>query len=596
MVYDGLVSREETAALAASRLSGRVVRTSLVTAAWLLTLALVPVVAGAAITVSSLTPSVSSIQAGGHPDLSVSFSLKASGAPETVKDLDLGFPPGLFLAPSGSQLCAPEDFDSSECPSTSQVGLITIYADYEGDPSHLMGTEPVYLLKPTAEEPERLGFAFPTVGTGVEIPVHLRTGSDYGVDLALQGLPPSAPVTSAKLSLWGVPGSPSHDTHRPLPGECAGLTVEECILPSRPPGSWEVPFLTNPTHCGATLQATLALDTYEQPDVIVSSAESMATITGCDQLPFGPELQAVLTSAETSSPSGIDLRLRLPNSQGVKILEPAAVRWLGLELPSGFRVNSAAAHALGVCTDAEFGPETNEPAECPVASRVGAISLDLAGFEAPLEGEAFFGTPLSDAYLILLDASGPGERIKLEVLLEPEFEGLPPILEFSELPQIPIRDLDLNIAGSAGLLVTAPKCGIYLAESAIEPWSFGLPVFSTQPLTLSSGLGGSPCSGPPTGPTASPPPAGHTPPPVARITTRLPKRTARPKIKFKFVSDRPDSTFECKLDKAPWRACASPKAIRGLAPGKHVFRVRAVDAAGNRGPTSRVTWRAVSAR
>jgi hypothetical protein len=69
------------------------------------------------------------------------------------------------------------------------------------------------------------------------------------------------------------------------------------------------------------------------------------------------------------------------------------VRWLGLELPSGFRVNSVAAHALGVCTDAEFGPETNEPAECPVASRVGAISLDLAGFEAPLEGEAFFGTP-----------------------------------------------------------------------------------------------------------------------------------------------------------------------------------------------------------
>lgn len=55
-------------------------------------------------------------------------------------------------------------------------------------------------------------------------------------------------------------------------------------------------------------------------------------------------------------------------------------------------------------------------------------------------------------------------------------------------------------------------------------------------------------------------------------------------MKFKFVSDRSVPTFECKLDKAQWRDCVSPKTVRGLAPGKHVFRVRAMDAAGNRGP------------
>jgi hypothetical protein len=594
LIYDGLVGREETPALAASRLSGRVARSSLASVAWLLALALVPVAAGAAITVSSLTPSVSPTEAGTHPDLSISFSLKASGDPETVEDLNLGLPPGLFLAPFGSQLCAPEDFDSSECPLTSEVGLITIYADYEGDPSHLMGTEPVYLLEPTAEEPERLGFAFPIVGTRVEIPVRLRTGSDYGLDLAIQELPPSAPVTSAELSLWGVPGAPSHDTQHPLPGECAGLTMAKCILPSRPPGIWEVPFLTNPTHCGAPLQAVLALNTYEQPDVIVTSAGSMATITGCNKLPFGPQLQVALTSAETSSPSGIDLHLRLPSSEGVKILEPSAVRWLGLELPPGFRVNQAAAHALGVCTDAEFGLGTDEPAKCPAASMVGTISLDLGGFDTPLEGEAFFGTAASDYYRILLDASGSGERIKREVLLEPEFEGLPPILELSELPQIPIRDLELSIEKSARLLVTAPTCGTHLAESAIEPWSFEPLVISSQPLTLSSGPGESSCSSPPTGPPSSPPPPDPARPPVARITTHLPKRTTRPKMKFEFVSNRPVSTFECKLDKPRWRDCASPKTVRGLAPGKHVFRVRAMDAAGNRGPVDRVIWHVVA--
>lgn len=596
MVYDGLVSGEKTPTPASPRSSGRAARALLAWAAWLLALALVPVTAGAAITVDSLTTAVSTTQAGQHADLSVSLSLGASGDPETVKELDLGLPPGLFLAPFGSQLCAPEDFDASECPLQSQVGLITIHADYEGNPSHLMGTEPVYLLEPTAEEPARLGFAFPGVEAPVEIPVRLRTGSDYGLDLALQGLPPSAPLVGAELSLWGIPGDSSHDTSRPLPDECAGLTMESCIVPPRPPGAWPVPLLTNPTHCGAPLQATLALDTYEQPDVIVSSAGSMATTTGCDKLPFGPELQVALTSAETSSASGISLDLRLPGAEGVEVLEPAAVRWLGLELPPGFGVNRVAAHTLDVCTDAEFGLDTDEPAECPAASRVGTISLDLAGFDTPLEGEAFFGTALSDVYRILLDASGPGERIKLEVLLEPEFEGLPPLLEFPELPQIPIRDLELSIEDSAGLLVTAPTCGTYLAESAIEPWSSGPLAISSHPLTLSSGPGESACSGSSTGGPPPPPPPDSARPPVATITTDPPERTAKPRMKFKFVSDRPASTFECKLDKAPWRHCASPKTVRGLDPGKHVFKVRAIDAAGNRGPADRVIWRVVAAK
>lgn len=592
LVYDGSVSREKPPAPAVSRLSGRKARALLAWAAWLLALALIPVTAGATTTVDSLTTSVSTTQAGQHPNLSVSFSLGASGDPETVKELDLGLPPGLFLAPFGRLLCAPEDFDSSECPPQSQVGLITIYADYEGDPSHLMGTEPVYLLEPTAEETARLGLAFPVVGAPVEIPVRLRTDSDYGLDLSLQGFPQSAPVTSAELSLWGVPEDLSHDTHRPLPGECAGVAAASCTLPPRPPGSSPAPFLTNPTHCGVALPLILALNTYEQPDVTVTSAGNMGAITGCSNLPFGPELQVALTSEETNSPSGIGLDLRLPGAAGVKVLEPAEVRWLGLEFPPGFRVDPAAAAALGVCTEAEFGFDTDEPATCPATSRVGTVSLELAGFDAPLEGEAFFGTALSNAYQILLDASGSGARVKLEALLEPEFEGLPPILEVAELPQIPVRDLDLSIEDSAGLLVTPSSCGTYLAEGAIESWGSGPLAISSFPLTLNSGPNGGSCSGPETGRAPTP---GPVPPLVATIRTHPPAKTTRSRMKFKFVSNPPASAFECKLDKAPWRRCTSPKTVRGLAPGKHVFRVRAINPTGNRGPADQVTWRVLTA-
>ncbi len=55
------------------------------------------------------------------------------------------------------------------------------------------------------------------------------------------------------------------------------------------------------------------------------------------------------------------------------------------------------------------------------------------------------------------------------------------------------------------------------------------------------------------------------------------KRTA----KFKFVSSEPNSTFQCKLDKKPFKRCRSPKKYKRLKPGKHVFKVRAIDAAGN---------------
>ena len=54
---------------------------------------------------------------------------------------------------------------------------------------------------------------------------------------------------------------------------------------------------------------------------------------------------------------------------------------------------------------------------------------------------------------------------------------------------------------------------------------------------------------------------------------------------FEFVADDKNATFECSLDGAEFAACASPTTYLGLKEGEHVFRVRAVDAAGNRDPT-----------
>jgi hypothetical protein len=60
------------------------------------------------------------------------------------------------------------------------------------------------------------------------------------------------------------------------------------------------------------------------------------------------------------------------------------------------------------------------------------------------------------------------------------------------------------------------------------------------------------------------------------------------KVKLTFGSDEPGSTFECKLDKKPFKSCTSPRTYKHLKPGKHKFKVRAIDAAGNVDPTPAV--------
>jgi Bacterial Ig-like domain len=58
------------------------------------------------------------------------------------------------------------------------------------------------------------------------------------------------------------------------------------------------------------------------------------------------------------------------------------------------------------------------------------------------------------------------------------------------------------------------------------------------------------------------------------------KKSHKRKAKFRFSSDEPGSSFECKLDRKPFKACDSPFKKK-VKPRKHKFRVRAIDQAGN---------------
>jgi hypothetical protein len=81
------------------------------------------------------------------------------------------------------------------------------------------------------------------------------------------------------------------------------------------------------------------------------------------------------------------------------------------------------------------------------------------------------------------------------------------------------------------------------------------------------------------------PGGGDTDPPNTKI-----KKGPRGKIEtdtatVKFKSNEPGSTFACKLDRKKYKRCRSPKRLKNLDRGKHKFKVRATDAAGNTDPS-----------
>lgn len=83
---------------------------------------------------------------------------------------------------------------------------------------------------------------------------------------------------------------------------------------------------------------------------------------------------------------------------------------------------------------------------------------------------------------------------------------------------------------------------------------------------------------------AVPPPGsggnGDADPPNTKIKRGPKGKTADRTPKFRFKADEP-ATFDCKLDRKRWRPCESPRKFRRRGFGRHKFKVRATDLAGN---------------
>ena len=65
---------------------------------------------------------------------SASITLAEPGQPEAAASVDINFPEGVFGNPNAVPTCTVSDLALSRCPLASQVGTVTLHANYLGDP------------------------------------------------------------------------------------------------------------------------------------------------------------------------------------------------------------------------------------------------------------------------------------------------------------------------------------------------------------------------------------------------------------------------------------------------------------------------------
>jgi hypothetical protein len=462
--------------------------------------------------IGSFEASISTQQAGAHPDVSTSFTLENPGEPEASKEVILNLPEGLFGNPNAITRCTSSDFALQQCPVETQAGIVTIWANYEGKvpPTYpqynLLGTAPIYDVEPQAEEETaRFGLYVPSLNIPISMPVEVRTGSDYGLRLRVAGISQLIPLAGARVNIWGFPAAGSHNVERfgkgspGSPSGCPGLEDTSCTT-SHQAGIAVHPLVDNPTVCtGETLPVTLSNRTYQDPGKLTEAEDEFEPMTGCEKINFYPVLNAQTTSDETDAPSGLDLELHAQQFETFA-LSPSQIRSATVTLPEGLTINPDAADGQTACSDAQAHFGTEAPASCPDNAKIGTLELDTPALSGPLHGSLYFGEPKpGNQYRIFLVADGFGIHAKLVGSLHPDpqtgqvtavFDG-----DGQGLPQVPFESFNFHIfASQRGLLATPTHCATYTVDSVFVPWNDVLAPQPSQPtFGLSSGPNGRPC-------------------------------------------------------------------------------------------------------
>jgi hypothetical protein len=465
----------------------------------------------------------STLQAGAHSDWVTSFAFEPEGeGGETYNDarnimveLPAGFDASDTAVPtcSQAQLLAQNLITGlgylSECPVSSQVGMIEVEIFAVGDfiPEQLV--VPVYNMEVTSfGTTAELGYKT-VVFTGL-LQVGVRPG-DEGLTGSTFNIPKVGEVHKVKVTIWGVPAAPEHDAlrgavcgeNREIPPVCRN----EYGAP-QPANIHPEPFLANPTSCGM-FEARMQADSWEEPFDWTRASDMVGPVVECERVPFEPSIEAQPSTRSAESPTGLEVGLVVPQTWERQFtIATSNLKNAKVTLPEGMTANPGLAEGLGACTPEQYASETSSslPGEgCPAESKIGSIEIETPLLNEKIPGAIYIATPY-DNIPEFGDAEHPGgSLLALYVVAKDPTKGIlikvagkitpnpvtgQLVTTFDENPQQPFSKFTLKFRpGATAPLISPPACGSYDVQGELSPWSAPEePRFiSSQPFLLTSG-------------------------------------------------------------------------------------------------------------
>jgi hypothetical protein len=466
-------------------------------------------------------------QAGSHPfqlttTLMLNQTANPARPPALPKDLRFDLPPGLIGNPTPFPQCTTFQFSANaeegvnQCPQDTVVGVadVTIepFAEPEGN-ALVTFPVPLFNLTPAVGEPARFAFDIETVP--VILDTSVRTGGDYGVTVSVNNISELAAFLSARVTFWGVPGDPRHDSARGW--DCIrgnhyngykelvelGFVHPCAPLSQRTPP----PLLALPTSCTGALQTTLATDSWANPGVFTSPFGGFGepALDGCNRLPFSASINVAPDGQAGSTPTGLTVGVRVPQEEALNGagLSPADVKDTTVSLPSGVVLNPSSADGLLACSEEQIALSVNVVPSCPDAAKVATLEIKSPLLPNALTGEAYLAAqnanPFGSLVALYLVAKDPvsGVLVKVAGEVKPDPVTGQLVSTFKNTPQLPFEDLRLHFFGGSRAPLSSPAlCGSYTTSSSITPWSGNAPAEPSSEFQILTGPNGSACANP----------------------------------------------------------------------------------------------------
>jgi hypothetical protein len=483
--------------------------------------------AGFGIPPGAATTGLSSVQAGGHPDITNTFGFSSVTAADSLagepKDLTYRLPPGFAADFAGTPACSNDQFIAQECPVSSQVGVtaVDLQAFSTNGGSYTSVIEPVYNLAPEAGTLATIAFNV-SGNFFIEGQITLRPG-DYGANVTFHNIDDAlVSIVGGSLTVWGVPADPIHDPLRYDFGDKVLQHYEPGFFGVSDKGVAPTPYFTSPTTCGGPLRSEFQVDSWEEPARIATAQTTpYGPLTGCDSLAFEPQIETQPSASSAETPTGLNVNLESPQHYE-NAYSPVASHYddVKVVLPEGMTLNPSAGAGLQACTEAEFAYEAEtlelEPGRgCPRESKLGTIHARSPAISEEVEGSLYLAKPYENKFdslvAVYVVARIPNRGVIVtaagRVELNKETGQITTV--FEENPQLPISDLVFTFhQGATSPLVTPPTCGLFTSQAALNPWSVPLREYQlTSQFEITSGVNSGPC------------PSGGTPPFAPKVVS-----------------------------------------------------------------------------